>query len=121
MIQIPSEGYIPKQVVIDREQWIRGEGSDVSYLLRSSDGMMCCLGFSALQCGWEKCEINNTPSPNSAGWKDLTEKDGYVTANVLNIRKMMNVNDDEVKGNELREIELIRLAKLQGWEFVFVN
>lgn len=38
-------------VVIEREKWIHGEGSSESYLLRHSDGKMCCLGFASLACG----------------------------------------------------------------------
>lgn len=34
-----------KKVVVDRSKWLRGEGAVNSFLLRESDGKMCCLGF----------------------------------------------------------------------------
>ena len=37
------------KLIIDRTKWLRGE--DDSYLLRSRDNKMCCLGFYCLACG----------------------------------------------------------------------
>jgi hypothetical protein len=33
------------ELIIDRKIWLRGEGSDDSYLLRNSDNKQCCVGF----------------------------------------------------------------------------
>lgn len=36
---------------VKRSEWLRGEGEDDSYLLRSSDNKKCCFGFLAIQRG----------------------------------------------------------------------
>ncbi len=36
--------------IVDRQTWHRGKGEQDSYLLRR-DGMRCCIGFVAQQCG----------------------------------------------------------------------
>lgn len=40
-----------KKLTINRRTWLRGEGSEESYLRRAEDGKMCCLGFAAIQLG----------------------------------------------------------------------
>lgn len=45
------------EFTVSRKTWLRGEGSSNSYLLRPSDGKMCCLGFLALSCGLTPAEI----------------------------------------------------------------
>ena len=52
---------------IDRKVWLRGEGGSRSRLLRPSDGMMCCLGQVALQCGYRPEDILNKQTPGAAG------------------------------------------------------
>jgi hypothetical protein len=37
--------------VIDRSKWLRGEGTGDSFLLRPSDGKMCCVGQMCKQLG----------------------------------------------------------------------
>lgn len=44
---------------IKRSQWLRGEGSENSYLLRSKDGKKCCVGFFANACGLNDDVIKN--------------------------------------------------------------
>jgi hypothetical protein len=51
------------KLVIDRSKWLRGEGSDDSYLLRNEDGKLCCLGFYAQACGLETEAITNVATP----------------------------------------------------------
>lgn len=43
-------------LVIDKNRWYRGHGSDVSRLLRN-DGQMCCLGFWCKMHGAEDEDI----------------------------------------------------------------
>ena len=44
---------------IKRSEWLRGEGSENSYLLRSKDGKKCCVGFFANACGLNDDVIKN--------------------------------------------------------------
>src|SRR5262245_2728670 len=57
------------KLVIDRSNWLHGEGSENSFLLRGSDGKMCCLGFLACQLGAKEKTITN--NSNSSDMKDL--------------------------------------------------
>lgn len=52
------------KVVIDRQRWLRGEGSDRSLLLREGDGKMCCLGFVCRAVGMGEADIVNQGAPN---------------------------------------------------------
>lgn len=49
--------------IIDRTKWLRGEGSYDSYLLRSSDGKMCCLGQVSMQCGVMQDDLGGVSAP----------------------------------------------------------
>lgn len=51
------------KLVIDRSKWLRGEGSERSFLLRSTDGKMCCLGFFGLACGLTAERITDVGAP----------------------------------------------------------
>lgn len=52
-------------VTVRRSTWLRGEGSFRSFLLRPSDGKMCCLGFCLVELGRSKEEITDKKAPNS--------------------------------------------------------
>lgn len=43
-----------KELVIDRNVWLRGEGSQNSTLYRRSDGKMCCIGIYLNACGIQR-------------------------------------------------------------------
>lgn len=55
-----------KVLVINRPQWLRGQGSYQSRLL-DWDGRMCCLGFDALACGLTNDDIRGISSPWGVG------------------------------------------------------
>ncbi len=51
-------------LIIDRKRWLRGgDFSDASYLYRSEDRKMCCLGFFCRQSGLLIDNIRNVPEP----------------------------------------------------------
>lgn len=51
------------KLAINRNRWIRGEGGRVSYLYRSSDKKMCCLGFYCLAIGIKIDQMRDIRSP----------------------------------------------------------
>jgi hypothetical protein len=51
------------KLVIDRNKWLRGEGTENSCLLRPTDGKMCCLGFFGLACGLTAKRITDVVAP----------------------------------------------------------
>lgn len=52
-----------EKLIIDRQRWLHGEGIEDSYLLRESDGKMCCLGFFCLMEGLTEDDIRNNTTP----------------------------------------------------------
>lgn len=58
-----------KEFTIDRSKWLRGEGSADSFLVRASDGKMCCLGFYGKACGILKKEMRGMQEPDEVGQK----------------------------------------------------
>ena len=52
-----------KSFTIDRATWLHGEGADNSYLLRPTDGKMCCLGHYLKAVGIEEEAITSVDTP----------------------------------------------------------
>lgn len=55
------------EFTVVRDKWLRGEGAQKSYLLRRSDGKMCCMGFYALACGYDVEDIVGVKSLSMLG------------------------------------------------------
>ncbi len=51
------------KLVIDRQRWLRGEGSGDSCLRRERDGKMCCLGFYCIEAGFTEEDITEKSTP----------------------------------------------------------
>lgn len=129
------------KLTIERSRWLRGEGDQVSRLLRPSDGKMCCLGFMACQLGYTEAEISNGETPMSAvrvaqknlwpenmihedlDFSSLIEVGGKSYAQELVVRSLMETNDLEfVSASETsREDILTSLFKSINIEVEFVD
>lgn len=118
-----------EKLVIDRARWLRGEGSGESYLLRESDGKMCCLGFYCLARGLTAEEIKGIKTPtdvtNPVALVPLVKEcelcGGHVHQTEV-CSSMMTVNDDQVVEDDRREEELTRLfGELGVGSVEFVN
>jgi hypothetical protein len=106
------------QFVIKRSNWLRGEGSDDSYLLRESDGKMCCLGFylESLGCPLELLDGAQGPSdvpikvrPKKGKW--LINDDPSLCS--IECNELIKAND-EAGDDGVREEEIIRLFAKEG-------
>lgn len=117
------------KLVIERDRWLRGEGSSDSYLLRDSDGKMCCLGFYALACGLMKIQIANVTDPAGARRPTKAFEDALVhiplnpeempLGNSQAAKDLMSANDSiELEDNE-REQRLERLFAKIGVQVEF--
>lgn len=53
------------KLTIPRSQWLRGEGGSSSWLLRPSDGKLCCLGHALRACGRTDDELRLIKTPNT--------------------------------------------------------
>lgn len=52
------------EFTISRKTWLSGEGSDDSFLLRSCDNKMCCLGFFLKSLGATDEDLAGWPVPS---------------------------------------------------------
>ena len=117
-----------KQIIIDRNTWIRGEGSGLSYLLRKMDNHRCCLGFLSQQCGIPDKQLLGSPSVESALCKEfgvvLPDELAFLMDRGNNSSlayKLMKLNDNHDISNEDRERQLTEEFAKQGFELVFTN
>lgn len=109
---------------IDRTKWYRGKTATASALLRPQDGMMCCLGQMALQCGYTPEQIESITEPNAFPTveKDLFPSyilnDGHQTQTCV---RMMDINDRRDISDSEREERLKNEVAQFGDELEFVN
>lgn len=99
---------LPKNLIIDRKKWLRGEGSFKSYLLRLPDGKQCCLGQIALQCGYSERKIEKEVGPEDIDFKPFINKDGF---NTSACERAMSINDNEKTTDKHKEKYLKNLFK----------
>jgi|SRR5688572_23917735 len=122
------------KVTIDRQKWLRGTGSAVSYLYRPDDQKMCCLGFFALQCGYsiESIEKKSTPMDvvnpgldvlgDFGGVVDrVGPEDGTTYVNSGVAGELMRTNDQPFTPPPQREREITELFRSIGVEVEFIN
>ena len=102
------------KLVIDRSRWLHGEGANASYLLRETDGKMCCLGFLALQCGAVEDDIraSREPSEVSIEWPERLSE--HATC-------LMIENDNIEDTDNEREAGLTTIFTKMGIEVEFVD
>lgn len=124
------------EITVDRSTWLRGEGTLKSYLLRSDDGKMCCLGSFCLQMGVSVIDIKGVKSPatilnleqNVDGSADfynpIYKYLGYVGGihDSVGVSELMALNDDRDIPTDLeRETLLNKAAAKLKFKFIFVD
>lgn len=105
---------------IPRREWLRGEGSDESYLYREEDGKKCCVGIYLEGCGVPldelaqvsvANEIEDYVIPVEASW--LLEDSDLVE------RELYSQNDNEDLTEEAREAIIRESFAKHGVEVVY--
>ena len=108
---------------INRKKWIRGEGEIYSYLLRTADYKMCCVGFYLKACGVKSRLLadNSTPTdtpialPKKAHW--LVNKDvNSASADIL-----YAANDNMELSGKTREQRITKEFAKHDVEVEFVD
>lgn len=113
--------------IIDRSKWLRGEGYELSSLLRISDGKMCCVGQMCLQLGQTPEQIAGTNGISEILIDKLTPDTLKVFAINDNISKQewvsaaYLINDDRLITDSDREQRLIGLLMGQGHAVEFIE
>ena len=119
------------KLVIDRNTWLRGEGSAGSKLLRSRDGKQCCLGFLACELGSSQDDIGDKANPSqvpSVKWLpgmlhecDQCTPGSHVKDSDLT-STLININDSMMYASESqREADLSSAFAELGVEVEFIN
>lgn len=110
------------EFTIKRSKWLRGEDGD-SFLLRSTDGKMCCLGQIANQCRVAKAHLKDRGTPAQVGTSIAGKiKDFVMEGNNTPLSyDAMKINDDEEITDKVREKRLISLFKKHGITLTFVD
>ena len=119
--------------VIERARWLRGEGRTASWLLRASDGRMCCLGFYGAACGLSRVEllgVRDFCGPSAAPVRQrphmawLLDASVYPGSTVAQERmaqeRLVNANDDPSLPEATREAQITALFAEQGIAVTFV-
>lgn len=127
-----------EKLVIIKENWLRGESDSTLRIPDNKEyaGMMCCLGFYALNCGYTEEEISDQLSPGSIADKrnDSGECDirGGISKLVFSTGEpdemhnnkvcmsLMKYNDDENISDTVRIEKLTALFKEIDVEVEFV-
>jgi hypothetical protein len=114
-------------VVVKRSEWLHGEGTFGSVLLRAQDNKMCCLGFVCVQAfnalpvdilGIETPAL--APDKIQRVWPDkeyIVDRQNEDTATF----EMMQVNDREFIDDSVREEQLAELATHIGINLTFID
>lgn len=114
-----------KKFVVKKSQWLRGESSSKSYLLRQLDNKMCCLGFASLACKIDQSDISGIRIPTSVASHSKYPKsffanfdeDEFEESNCIG--EIMEINDDPSLGDEERMSQLTKKFSKIGIEIVF--
>jgi len=109
-----------KKLIIDRKRWRRGF-EEYTYLL-SSNGM-CCLGFDAINEGFNKSDIYDRKEPGDLrkNIEGLTETFGGIPKTLPITRELMGANDDIRISEVERETQITKLFAKIGRDVEFIN
>lgn len=116
------------RVVVNRQTWIRGEWD--SFLLRSTDGKQCCLGFYLEQAGVPRACLLDMTTPYSVVEDhkvDVPEtlinkhEISAFTRSTLFSNHAMRVNDQQGCAEGDRELKLQALFRDAGLTLIFTN
>lgn len=86
------------KVVVNMKQWLRGEGNQVSYLRRATDGKQCCVGFLARKLGatvkdiTRKKILNEVSTPST---KTMAANEWETLDELYEINDDQNIKDAE--------------------------
>ena len=107
------------KVEIDRQWWSRGDGT--SLLLDTRDGGMCCMGFAALEAGFDPQTIADKGTVEQLPACGMTPDPLTAFYNTAEGSSIYSVNDTVTFDDETREEQLIKLGLTVNIEFSFVN
>ena len=111
------------KVTIDRTKWLRGKGSEESYLWILEADKGCCLGHAINQTNKIPLEdLNFIPAPAGL-YNKIRKLKLYLEKEIhlMWVRNAMDINDKIIITEKEREEKLIELFKDGGLELEFYN
>ena len=115
------------KLTIDRQEWLHGEGSSTSCLLRTSDGKRCCVGIYARALGvkdellrdvaWPRQNITNHWDAAEAPW--LLPWNGVGGCNEFERQRLAVLNDAPKIAN--READIKEIFARHDVDVTFIN
>ena len=116
------------KLIIDRQTWLRGEGSEDSFLLRGKDDKMCCLGFLACEVGVPREHMLHSEGPVQIQLDESRELmpeflffSENCTLNSSACDQLIEFNDDPELEADEREVLLKGIFAVHGIEVEFIN
>lgn len=117
-------------LVIDRKRWMRGRGSDDSYLYNTENRQMCCLGFYLRHCGVSLDGVRDQRSPADVLEHSKTKRvpawlaaanddDGEMNTDTCFM--LMTFNDDKHAAEKDRENAIKAIFRKHNVTVKFVN
>jgi len=82
---------------ISRKKWLKGEGHIKSYLLRPSDGKMCCVGQVAEQCGLKESRLVGKRGVGTLDTPALVRLENYEVVSIEHCKNLYSINDNPSK------------------------
>ena len=111
-------------LIIDRNEWLRGEGGIKSFLLRESDGKRCCVGIYARALGVPDNQILNCPWPRQGSssvesvWR--ADEADWLIPGVDQLYSLGGINDAYIDETD-REGQIAAIFAEHGVNVSFIN
>jgi hypothetical protein len=127
-----------RRLTIDRAVWLRGEGSEDSFLCRESDGKQCCIGIYLQELGVDAGKLRgrktaadlvllgnmvgllNLSIPDEASWL-CPAMESLTHAKNSTVSLLYSANDKEGISEDVREAKVKALFASENVDVVFVN
>lgn len=110
------------KLTIDREIWLRGEGSLSSFLLRKRDNKQCCIGILLEANGVEKEKLAGVSAVKSHLDQILiTVPENLSWLKQDQVNEFYSMNDSKAYDDTFREQKLTEMFSTHGIEVEFIN
>lgn len=105
-------------------EWLRGQGSVDSYLIRTADYKKCCVGIAGLHFGVEAKYLEDIQTPEQTGIDDLPAQLQFLIGDdrfdSVVACTLMEINDDKsILTDDERVARLNEQTEEFGIKFVF--
>lgn len=114
-------------LIINRAEWLRGEGPDDSFLLRTKDNKRCCVGIYLRELGVPDSVLSGMGAADQPRVADKLDPEHWLLSDDHTATELYDTNDTEIqpdsddpiyRDESEREAKIARLFAKHG---VFVT